>query len=94
MAGRFQKNTLQGHRFKGLRVSSAGAYIACGRLTGYWEAKLRPWDVAAGILLVEEAGGRVSDLTGGTLRLDNFISIVASNNLIHDELVGDLGYAG
>ncbi|HBV98812.1 MAG: hypothetical protein JL50_11830 [Peptococcaceae bacterium BICA1-7] len=70
------------------------AYIACGRLTGYWESKLRPWDVAAGIILVEEAGGRVSDLTGGPLSLDNYISIAASNSLIHDELIADLGYAG
>lgn len=69
------------------------AYIACGRLTGYWEVKLRPWDVAAGILLVEEAGGKVSGLDGGPLKLDDYVSIVASNSLIHRELTEDLGYA-
>lgn len=68
------------------------AYIACGRLTGYWEVSLRPWDVAAGIILVEEAGGKVSDLYGRKLELGRFISIAASNGLIHDELIDDLGY--
>lgn len=68
------------------------AYIACGRLTGYWEVALRPWDVAAGILMVREAGGMVSNLSGGELELGRHVSIVASNGLIHQELVGDLGY--
>ena len=40
-------------------------YVAAGRLDGYWELKLLPWDVAAGLLIVEEAGGRTSDLRGG-----------------------------
>lgn len=69
------------------------AYVACGRLTGYWEVTLRPWDVAAGILLVEEAGGRVSDPCGKELALNNYVSIVATNGHIHDELVKDLGFA-
>lgn len=68
------------------------AYIACGRLTGYWEVSLRPWDVAAGILLVEEAGGKVSGLSGEKLELGSYTSIAASNGLIHDELIEDLGY--
>lgn len=63
------------------------AYIACGRLTGFWENTLRPWDVAAGSLLVEEAGGRVTDIDGNKLRLEEYPSIVASNGLIHDELL-------
>ncbi len=41
------------------------AYVACGRFDGFWELSLHPWDVAAGILLVEEAGGHVTDLYGG-----------------------------
>lgn len=41
------------------------AYLACGRVDGYWEFNLRPWDIAAGVLLVREAGGLVSDLQGG-----------------------------
>lgn len=68
------------------------AYIACGRLTGYWEVTLRPWDVAAGMILVEEAGGQVSNLYGDKLMLGNFVSIVASNSLIHEELVRELGF--
>jgi myo-inositol-1(or 4)-monophosphatase len=63
------------------------AYIACGRLTGFWENVLRPWDVAAGSLLVEEAGGRVTDINGQKLNLEGYPSIVASNGLIHDELL-------
>lgn len=65
------------------------AYTACGRLTGYWELSLRPWDVAAGMLIVEEAGGKVSNLHGNKLILGNNISIAASNGLIHDELISD-----
>ena len=41
------------------------AYVACGRFDGFWELSLHPWDVAAGMLLVEEAEGRVTDLSGG-----------------------------
>lgn len=42
------------------------AYVACGRLDGFWEFGLRPWDMAAGVILVQEAGGMVSDMSGGT----------------------------
>jgi len=41
------------------------AYVACGRLDGFWEIGLQPWDMAAGVLLIQEAGGLVSDFTGG-----------------------------
>lgn len=66
------------------------AYIACGRLTGFWENTLMPWDVAAGSLLVAEAGGRVTDLAGNPLELRRYLSIAASNGLIHDELLQSL----
>ncbi|MCL6479657.1 MAG: inositol monophosphatase [Peptococcaceae bacterium] len=69
------------------------AYTACGRLTGYWEVSLRPWDVAAGILLVEEAGGKVTDLNGNSLALGNYVSIAASNGYIHEEFIRDLGFS-
>ena len=62
------------------------AYVAAGRTDGYWELRLGPWDVAAGALLVEEAGGRVTDLIGGALDLDA-PAIVASNGRIHDEML-------
>ncbi len=66
------------------------AYVSCGRLTGFWENTLMPWDVAAGSLLVVEAGGKVTDVEGGVLGLDNHLSIAASNGLIHGELLKTL----
>lgn len=63
------------------------AYISCGRLTGFWENTLMPWDVAAGSLLVAEAGGRVTDLADNALELRRHLSIAASNNLIHEEFL-------
>jgi myo-inositol-1(or 4)-monophosphatase len=66
------------------------AYVACGRLDAFWEPGLKPWDTAAGCLLVEEAGGRVSDFRGGAW--DPYCpEILASNTLLHPELVGLLG---
>ena len=61
--------------------------MAAGRLDAFWEFNLNPWDTAAGILLVTEAGGRVSDFAGGAVEL-NSREVLASNGLIHDELVG------
>jgi len=62
------------------------AYTAAGRLDGYWEMKLKPWDVAAGQLLVQEAGGRVSDFDGG--RFDIYgAECLASNSLVHAEML-------
>ncbi len=61
-------------------------YIACGRFDGFWELKLAPWDVAAGILIVLEAGGQVSDFRGGVPDIFGK-EIVASNGLIHDSLL-------
>lgn len=58
------------------------AYTAAGRLDGFWEMKLKPWDMAAGVLLVEEAGGRVSDFDGGPLDIHGR-ECLASNGLIH-----------
>jgi myo-inositol-1(or 4)-monophosphatase len=62
------------------------AWLASGRLDGYWELRLGPWDVAAGSLLVEEAGGRVTDLTGGTVDLDS-PSLVVTNGRIHSAVL-------
>jgi len=61
-------------------------YVACGRFDGYWELKLHPWDVAAGILIVEEAGGRVTDLAGGPVPPTGH-EIASSNGAIHEELL-------
>jgi myo-inositol-1(or 4)-monophosphatase len=65
------------------------AYVAAGRLDGYWEFHLSPWDWAAGDLLVREAGGRTSDVSGQPWRLRNN-SMVASNGLLHEELLAAL----
>lgn len=62
------------------------AYVACGRLDGFWEFGLNPWDMAAGLLLIQEAGGRASDMKGGPFSLTGK-HIAASNGRIHDELL-------
>lgn len=69
------------------------AYVAAGRLDGFWECRLNPWDVAAGSLLVKEAGGRVTDHCGGRYSVRHH-RIVASNGLIHDEMIAVLGDKG
>jgi myo-inositol-1(or 4)-monophosphatase len=71
------------------RVGSAAidfAYVACGRFDGYWELNLHPWDCAAGALIVEEAGGKVTRLDGGPYsHYDR--DVLASNGLIHKQMV-------
>ncbi|HEY0005652.1 MAG TPA: inositol monophosphatase family protein [Pyrinomonadaceae bacterium] len=62
------------------------AYVACGRFDGFWEEGLRPWDVAAGVLLIEEAAGRISRYDGSTFDIYT-PPIVASNGLIHEEMM-------
>jgi myo-inositol-1(or 4)-monophosphatase len=62
------------------------AYVACGRFDGYWELHLAPWDVAAGLLLVEEAGGRTSDFAGGAPPSTGE-RIVASNGRVHPAML-------
>ena len=65
------------------------AYVADGRYDGFWELGLNPWDVAAGALLVQEAGGRVSDCRGGDAYSDGR-SIAATNGAIHSALLEQL----
>jgi len=68
------------------------AYVAAGRLNGFWEIGLNAWDIAAGALLVQESGGLVTDTAGNpyTLAVRN---VVASNGHIHDELLSELSAA-
>lgn len=61
------------------------AYVACGRVDGYWEFNLKPWDIAAGALIVQEAGGLVTDFKGGEKFLDSG-NIVAANPKILKEM--------
>jgi myo-inositol-1(or 4)-monophosphatase len=83
----YHEFTLRSHGVR--RAGSAAldlAYVACGRFEGFWEFNLNPWDTAAGILLLEEAGGKVTDFAGGQFRLDSR-EVLASNGFVHDELV-------
>lgn len=91
---RFQRLTqLQelGKRVRGIRSLGASAlelaYVACGRVSGFTQYRLGPWDYAAGALLVTEAGGRVTRLDGGPVDVTGPSSIVASNGRIHDEML-------
>ncbi|WP_298723972.1 inositol monophosphatase family protein [uncultured Ferrovibrio sp.] len=62
------------------------AYVAAGRYDGFWEAGLSPWDIAAGIVLVREAGGMVTDLKGGDTMIETG-GIVAANDVLHGPLL-------
>lgn len=62
------------------------AYLAAGRFDGFWELKLMPWDTAAGCLIVEEAGGSISDITGGKWYL-TAPNLLATNGLIHNQML-------
>ena len=77
-------------RSQGIRRNGSAAldlcYVACGRLDGFWELKLKPWDTAAGALIVKEAGGRLSDFAGKSFSIWGN-ETMASNGLIHDEMV-------
>jgi myo-inositol-1(or 4)-monophosphatase len=80
---------------RGIRRSGAAAidlaYVACGRLDGFWELQLKPWDTAAGALMVVEAGGKVTNFRGHAHFWDNG-EVIASNGLIHQmmqEVISD-----
>jgi myo-inositol-1(or 4)-monophosphatase len=61
------------------------AYVAAGRLDGFWEVTLSPWDIAAGVLLIQEAGGRVTDFFGGDTYLESG-HVIATNGLLHERM--------
>ena len=72
------------------RLGSAAlelAFVACGRLEGFWEGFVHSWDVLAGLLIVTEAGGTISDYDGGTDKLYTGSQIVATNGKIHGDLL-------
>jgi len=83
----YHQITLRSH---GVRRAGSAALdlccVACGRFDGFWEFNLNPWDTAAGVLLIEEAGGKVTDMSGGPFQL-NSRETVASNGLIHQALL-------
>lgn len=78
----------------GIRRTGAAAidlaYVACGRYDGFWELKLNVWDVAAAGLIVEEAGGKLSDFSGRPLNWTKEVVVpqmAASNGFIHEEMI-------
>lgn len=86
----FGKLVLKCHDIRRAGAASVDlAYVAAGRFDGYWEAYLKPWDIAAGCLLVREAGGLVTDFAGGQDWMFGE-NAVATNGRIHAELLGEL----
>ena len=84
----FHQLTLRSHGLR--RAGSAAldlACVACGRFDGFWEFNLNPWDTAAGVLLILEAGGRVTRFDGSPWRITDSRETLASNTLIHEELL-------
>jgi len=83
----YHQITLRTH---GVRRAGSAAidlcYVACGRYDGYWEFNLNPWDTAAGVLIVEEAGGTVSDFRGGPFQIASR-EVCGSNGLLHAALL-------
>lgn len=67
-------------------------FVAAGRLEGFWELNLKPYDVCAGLLMVEEAGGHWSDFSGG--RADLYAEVLASNGHVHDAMMTVLAGCG
>ena len=83
----YHQITLRTH---GVRRAGSAALdlcmVACGRFDGFWEFNLNPWDTAAGVLIVEEAGGRVSHFDGSPFTIDSSETL-ASNGLVHEALL-------
>jgi myo-inositol-1(or 4)-monophosphatase len=74
------------------RMGSAAmdlCYVAAGRFAGYWEQDLKPWDTAAGAILVKEAGGRVTDFDGNPFT-PYLKTVVATNSLVHEHMLAAL----
>ena len=66
------------------------AYVACGRLDGFWELGLNSWDTAAGVLLVKEAGGGIGNSQGKTFDILKNKSLIASNKHIFNDLMSNV----
>jgi len=77
-------------RVQGIRRCGSAAmdlcYVACGRFDGFWELKLKPWDMAAGALIAQEGGGQISDFKNGEFSIFDS-EILATNALIHQQMV-------
>jgi myo-inositol-1(or 4)-monophosphatase len=78
------------------RLGSAAldlCWVACGRFEGFWEENLKPWDTAAGLCIVEEAGGKVTNYEGHPYKIGDW-QILATNSHVHREMVGLLDIKG
>lgn len=87
----YHQLTLKSHGLR--RPGSAALDLTCvasGRYDGYWEFNLNPWDTAAGVLLVEEAGGKVTHFDAGKFNLQASREVLATNGLIHQQLQGEM----
>ncbi|MBP1992309.1 inositol monophosphatase family protein [Paenibacillus eucommiae] len=84
-------------KVRNIRVAGSAAlhlaYVACGRLTGFWEIGLNSWDIAAGALLIQESGGQVTDTEGKPYTLD-VRNIIGTNGRVHQELQQGLADSG
>lgn len=91
-AGKLFSNFLR--KARGIRRDGAAgvdlAFVASGRFDGFWELDLSPWDLAAGSLIIEEAGGYVSDLSGEDHDIYESPGIIASNGRIHEAMLGKI----
>jgi len=87
----YHQITLRSH---GVRRAGSAAldlcYVACGRYDGFWEFNLNSWDTAAGVLLVKEAGGTVTDFSGGPFTIDSR-QVLATNGVLHAEMLQEFG---
>jgi myo-inositol-1(or 4)-monophosphatase len=85
----YHQLTLRSH---GVRRAGSAAldlcYVACGRYDAFWEFNLNPWDTAAGVLIVQEAGGTVTNFSGGPFAIESR-QVLASNTLLHKELLAE-----
>jgi myo-inositol-1(or 4)-monophosphatase len=85
----YHQITLRSH---GVRRAGSAALdlccVACGRYDAFWEFNLNPWDTAAGALLVQEAGGTITNFTGGAFDISSR-EVLASNSLVHNELLAE-----
>lgn len=85
----YHQITLRSH---GVRRAGSAALdlccVACGRFDAFWEFNLNPWDTAAGVLLLQEAGGKITNFTGGPFALSSR-EVLGTNSLLHDELLSE-----
>ena len=83
----YHQITLRSH---GVRRAGSAAldlcYVGCGRFDGFWEFNLSPWDTAAGVTIVEQAGGKVTNYSGAPFAIESR-EVLATNNLIHEEMM-------